>query len=125
MIVGIGTDIFEVARMKRELFKNDSGLIPEVFTPSEINYCKSQNYPERHFAARFAAKEALFKALATGKIGNMSWKDIEIEKNETGAPQILLHGETEKFAKNAGVQRIFVSLSHADNWASANVILES
>lgn len=125
MIVGIGTDILEVARMKRELDQKDAGLIPEVFTPSEINYCRGQRYPERHFAARFAAKEALFKALSTGKLPGMLWQDIEIEKGESGTPTISLRGETEKRAQQMGVKHIFTSLSHTSELGSAYIVLES
>jgi holo-[acyl-carrier protein] synthase len=125
MIVGIGNDILEISRMKRELERDGVGLKAEIFTPSEIFYCESKAYPERHFAARFAAKEALFKALGTGKINDMSWRDIEVIGDDAGKPHVTLTGTTQKAALRMNVGKIFVSLSHTEAWASANVVLES
>jgi holo-[acyl-carrier protein] synthase len=125
MIVGIGNDIFDVGQMKRELDKDSAGLKAEIFTGGEISYCESKRYPERHFAARFAAKEALYKALGTGRLPNMSWLDVEIQREVSGLPSIVLYGATKNTALNLGVSRIFVSMSHSGEWASANVVLES
>jgi holo-[acyl-carrier protein] synthase len=125
MIIGIGNDIFEVARMKRQLEQNGSGLKNKVFTSGEISYCESKRYPARHFAARFAAKEALLKALATGLTTEMSWLEIEIQNKENGQPYIILSGGIKKAADELGAKNILVSLSHTEEWASANVIIES
>lgn len=97
----------------------------EVFTPGEISYCESQRYPERHYAARFAAKEALYKALGTGKVGAMSWLDIEVRRDDSGKPSLTLSGATESEALRLGAKRILVSLSHSGEYASASVVLES
>ncbi len=125
MIVGIGNDIFEVARMRRELDRNGSGIKDSIFTQGEISYCECKRYPERHFAARFAAKEALLKALSTGLTPEMSWLEIDIQNRENGQPFIILCGGVRETAKRLGIKNIFVSLSHTAEWASANVILES
>ena len=125
MIVGIGHDIFEVGRMKSELTNGGQKLKEELFTPLEIDYCDKKQYPERHYAARFAAKEALFKALSTGKDTGLSWTDIEIQNGFSGEPTIVLSGETFMQGERIGVNRIMVSLSHTADLASATVILES
>jgi holo-[acyl-carrier protein] synthase len=125
MIVGIGSDILEIARMKRELGADSNDLKDQLFTMSEINYCDSKHYPERHFAARFAAKEAIFKALATGKKADFSWQEIEISNDDNGQPHITLSGKVKEFARRLNATRIFVSLSHTEEWAMASVILES
>jgi holo-[acyl-carrier protein] synthase len=125
MIVGIGSDIFEVVRMRRELDSNGSGIKNSVFTQGEIAYCESKRYPERHFAARFAAKEALLKALSTGLTPEMSWHEIDIQNKENGQPCIILCGKVLETANRLGARNIFVSLSHTAEWASANIILES
>ncbi len=125
MIVGLGNDIVEIAVLKRELKRDGEGLKREIFTESEIAYCESKRYPERHLSARFAAKEALFKALGSGKIGDCSWKDIEIINDANGRPSINLVGHTRQIAERMSVRRIHISLTHAGAWAGATVILES
>jgi holo-[acyl-carrier protein] synthase len=125
MILGIGHDIIEIARVKAELVKDSDGFKQEIFTPLEIEYCDSKHYPERHYAARFAAKEALFKAMAVTKGTGISWLDIEIQNGFGGEPLIVLSGEAFMQGERMGVNRILVSLSHTAELASANVILES
>jgi holo-[acyl-carrier protein] synthase len=125
MIIGIGNDILEIGRMKRELGYGDGNIKKELFTEAELNYCRYKRYPERHLAARFAAKEALFKALATGKQPGMLWQDVEIQNNTNGQPIVKLSGITKKMAKSKKVKKIFISLSHTQKWAMASVVLES
>jgi len=125
MIIGIGSDIFEVGRMKQELERNGNGLKNKLFTPGEIAYCESKRYPERHFAARFAAKEAFLKALTTGLTTEMSWREVEVQNKENGQPYLVLSGQASQAADRMAVKNIFISMSHTENWATANVILES
>jgi holo-[acyl-carrier protein] synthase len=125
MIIGIGNDIFEVTRMKRELERDGQILKRQLFTPGEIAYCESKRYPERHFAARFAAKEALLKALSTGLTTEMSWHEAEIKNKEGGQPFFTLSGKILDTANRLGANKYFLSLSHTEEWASASVILES
>jgi holo-[acyl-carrier protein] synthase len=125
MIIGIGGDIFEIAQIKRQLAKDGKNLMNELFTVGEQRYCQSKRYPERHLAARFAAKEAMFKALSTGRLPGYLWKDVEIVNAGNGKPSINLTGKTKQLAKKLKVKKIFVSLSHSSKWAMANVILEA
>ena len=125
MVVGIGTDIFDVSRMKGKL-EGDGGRLREaIFTPREVEYCEGKRYPARHYAARFAAKEALLKALAYDGRGGLVWRQIEINRDHSGQPQVLLHGTLRERAERLLVTRILVSLSHTNTTALAQVILES
>jgi holo-[acyl-carrier protein] synthase len=123
MIIGIGSDILDITRIKREL-DADVELVSELFTPREIAYCQSKRYPERHFAARFAAKEAFFKAVTDGARVNIAWHDVEIINQESGKPVMKLSGRALKLAKARKARKVFVSLSHTDKWAMAIVVLE-
>jgi holo-[acyl-carrier protein] synthase len=125
MIVGIGSDIFEVSRIGRELNTGDDSIMRELFTKNEILFCENMHYPERHYAARFAAKEAVFKALGTGKVTGMRWHDIEITHDEAGIPCAYLHGAVKDMAAQMKTRKVFVSLAHTRTMALATVILES
>jgi holo-[acyl-carrier protein] synthase len=123
MILGIGTDIIEVERVKRKV-EAGKGFKEMVFSPAEINYCESQTFKAENYAARFAAKEAFFKALGTGWIGEMSFSEVEILKDELGKPSLILHGKTKEFAKSKGIKETHVSISHIKTIAQAFVVLE-
>ncbi|MCM3875541.1 MAG: holo-ACP synthase [Thermoanaerobaculia bacterium] len=123
MILGIGTDLLDVARMAKELEKEGAGFRNAVFTPSEIAYCEAKRYPARHFAARFAAKEALFKALA-GTASHDFFHEVEIARTGDAPPRLVLHGGMKEAADRLGVKDILVSLSHTDSLASASVVLQ-
>lgn len=124
MIISAGVDLLEVQRIKQELQKKPE-LEGEIFTADEIAYCRKKRYPAQHFAARFCAKEAVFKALKSGKRGRMAWKDVEIAIDRKGQPVVKLRGATKEQADRSGVSRIHLSLSHARQLAIALVILES
>ncbi|MGA7989891.1 MAG: holo-ACP synthase [Thermoanaerobaculia bacterium] len=123
MILGIGTDLLDVARMARELEKDGAGFRDTVFTPSEIAYCEAKRYPARHFAARFAAKEALFKALGGSASGDF-WHEVEIARADDATPRLLLHGRMKEAAHRLGVTDVLLSLSHSDSLATASVVLQ-
>jgi holo-[acyl-carrier protein] synthase len=125
MIVGIGSDVLEVARMERELRTDGASFRDEVFTPGEIAYCERKRYSARHFAARFAAKEAVFKALSLDGAGGMRFREVEVRNDEAGRPRVELSGAMRELAEVSGVARIFLSLSHTDELAAATVVLES
>lgn len=125
MILGIGTDLIDVARIAHELDSADRGLIPQVFFPSEIAYCDSQHYPARHYAARFAAKEAVIKALWRGGEPGLYLHDVEILRADDGHPSAQLHGRLREIAERLSVSRIHLTISHTHDAATAFVIIES
>lgn len=124
MILGIGCDLIESSRL-RDRLQSDADFLSAVFTPAEIAYCDAMRYPARHYAARFAAKEALLKALGTGLRGAMSWLDMEVRSDESGAVCFRLCGATRAAADLRGVTRAHLSLSHTDSLAAAYVVLEA
>ncbi len=124
MIIGIGCDIIDVERIQRAIEKNSS-FCEKLFTPSEIAYCSQKANFFQSFAVRFAAKEAVMKALGTGWNEKVSWLDIEIVNSETGSPAIKLSGGAKKLAKELEVNNICLSLAHEKGYALAFVILES
>jgi len=123
VIIGLGTDVLAVARMASEL--RDRGFRDTVFTPGEIAYCETMRYPEQHFAARFAAKEALFKALGTDRQTGMRWREVEVLREASGRPTLVLHGATRELAEGLAVDGVFVTLAHTAELAAATVVLES
>jgi len=123
MIVGIGTDLLDVARMERELGREGAGFRDDVFTPGEAAYCEGMEHPARHFAARFAAKEAFWKAVGSGPEA-VSLKDVEVERAEAGRPRLVLRGAARGAADRLGVTGAFVSMTHTAALASASVVLE-
>jgi holo-[acyl-carrier protein] synthase len=124
MIIGVGNDILEVARMERELEQGGSEFRDGVFAAGEIAYCERKRYPARHYAARFAAKEAFFKALGTGLSDGLSWLEVGVNRGPAGEPGLVLSGETARLAKRRGVERAFLSLTHTADLAMATVVLE-
>ncbi len=126
MIFGIGCDICSVEKFRLEMEKEDSiSIIREVFTTTEIAYCLSKRYPARHFAARFAAKEAFFKALGIGVPTPAYFRLVEIVHNQSKAPQIVVADEIAKKYLNSGKSKVFVSISHTSDSALAFVIIEN
>jgi holo-[acyl-carrier protein] synthase len=125
MIVSIGIDIIEVARI-REVLQRTPRFRERVFTAAEQAYCDSRGVvAEQHYAARYAAKEAALKALQTGWRGGISWQDVEISSLESGAPMITFHGEAQKIFEASGATAVHLSISHTAEHAIANVVLES
>ncbi len=122
MILGIGTDITEVTRIAKSI-ENDSFKI-KVFSKIEIAYCDSKTNIAESYAARFAAKEAFFKALGTGLRGGIAFNEVEIVNDNLGKPSIHLIGKTSEIIFGKNIQTIHVSLSHVKDMAMATVILE-
>lgn len=125
MVVGIGVDACEVRRVARELARNDGAFRERVFTPAEISDCTSRRYPARHFAARFAAKEAVLKALGTGLPDIGALREVEVRTRPGGAPELRLHARLARTARSLGVRRLHLSLTHTGAFAIASVVLES
>jgi len=124
MIVSIGIDIIEVARI-REVLQRTPRFRERVFTTAEQAYCDSRGaVAEQHYAARYAAKEAALKALQTGWRGGISWQDVEISSLDSGAPVLTFHGEARSLFEASGATAVHLSISHTSEHAIAEVILE-
>lgn len=118
-----GVDIIEIERIKKAIQKDNGRLISKVFTEAERDYCEKRLMSKhQHYAVRFAAKEAVSKALGTGIAGGLALVDIEVVKDERGKPDIKLHGKAKKIADEMGVKSMKLSLSHCDSYAVANVV---
>jgi holo-[acyl-carrier protein] synthase len=124
MILGIGTDLAEVPRIRKSIEQYGTRFLQRVFTAAEIAYASSKANSAERFAARFAAKEAGMKAIGTGWSGGVHWTDFEISNRPGGRPVLLLHGVARTVADTLGVQRASVSLTHTASTAFAVVILE-
>ena len=119
-IVGVGVDVVEIDRFAAALERRPR-LAERCFTPAEATYCLSRRFPPQHFAARFAAKEAVGKALG---IGMTRWREVEVARGR-GAPSIVLHGRYRARAEQLGVDRVHVSLTHGRDSAVAFAVAES
>lgn len=125
MIVGVGIDLVDASRFDRFIREGNRRIIDRLFTPAEQGYCDGKPTPAIHYAARFAAKEAFFKALGTGLRNGLSWQDPEILNDHLGHPAIRISGESARLSASRGVDRIHLSLSHEGTIAAAVVILET
>jgi holo-[acyl-carrier protein] synthase len=121
MILGIGTDIIEIARIKRSIEKYQQRFLDRLFTSAEQAYCFSHKNPFPCFAARFAAKEAVAKALGTG-LSTLSWLDIEICRNKQGKPFVSLSPQADQLFNFPKLQ---LSISHCRTYATAVAIWDS
>ncbi|MCX7973189.1 MAG: holo-ACP synthase [Candidatus Aminicenantes bacterium] len=124
-IFGIGIDAIETARIAKLINHRKQSFSLRVFTENEIAYCESKKNKAQHYAARFAAKEALMKALGTGKQLGLSWREIEINHDELGRPGIKLSGRALEIAQEKGIKTIHLSLTHLKELALAVVVLEA
>jgi len=124
-VLGIGIDIVETERIEQSLQKFGDRFLKRVYHPGEIAYAKSMKFPALHFAARFAAKEAISKAFGTGIGKQLGWADMEIRRKESGEPYVILHGKGAELAKKRGVSQVLVSLSHCKAYSAANAVLLS
>jgi holo-[acyl-carrier protein] synthase len=125
MIVGTGIDIAEVPRIRRSIERFGDRFLQRVYTAGEIQYCDSKANRAERYAARFAAKEAAMKALGTGWNHGVRWRDCEVVRMPGGRPSISFHGRAAEFAAQLGVRNAALSLSHTEEQAIAQVILES
>lgn len=124
MIISIGIDIIEVARI-REVLLRTPRFTERVFTAAERAYCDSRGaVSAQHYAARFAAKEAALKALQTGWRGGIGWQDVEIAARESGAPYLIFRGEVLTVFEKFGATTTHLSISHTSEHAIAQVVLE-
>lgn len=117
----IGTDIAEVGRI-RSLILQHPQFIPTVFTEQEVAYCEAKRNKYQHYAARFAAKESIMKAVGRGWLQGLEWKDIEVFTLPSGEPGIKAHGTLRKVMEEKGIRSFAASLSHCREYAIAMVI---
>lgn len=118
----VGVDLVPVARMAR-LLASQPRIVTRLFTAEEQRYCGSRRHAEVHYAARFAAKEAVLKALGTGLATGMRWTDVEVRRDRNGRPRVHLHGAVAAHAGEIGVTDLDVSLSHTGEHAVAHAIV--
>lgn len=121
-IIGVGTDITECPRIGRMILEHGEQFLRRVYTNWEISYCNSRKLSTEHFAGRWAAKEAVLKAIGTGWIRGISWTDIEIRNEPGGAPRVQLYARTREIAEARGVGEIHISISHCRTYATAYAI---
>ncbi len=124
MIIGLGTDLAEIERVRQSIERFGERFLKRVYSPEEIAYCTRKRNAAESFAARFAAKEAGAKALGTGISRGVSWQDFEVRRAPGERPHLELSGRAAEMAAALGVVRVSLSLTHAREWAMAVVILE-
>jgi len=117
----IGVDLTPVSKIRR-VFEGKTTLLEDVFTQAELRYSFGRRRPFEHLAARYAAKEAVFKGLRTGLTGPLHWQDVEIVREPSGGPRLILRGEAARLAAASGFRRCAVSLTHAGDYALAAVL---
>jgi holo-[acyl-carrier protein] synthase len=124
MILGIGIDIIEVARVQASHKRFGGRFLNRLLHADEIAYCLSHKNPAPFIAARFAAKEAISKAFGTGIGAQLGWRDMEIGRKKSGEPFVILHGNGKKLFKSRRAKNLLISLSHTANYAAATAVLE-
>src|SRR5688572_10741550 len=122
MVIGVGIDVIQNQRIRESLEKFGARFLNRIYTEIETAYCAKCADPGIHYAARFAAKEAAFKALGTGWAAGVKWKDVEVIRLASGQPELHLHGEASERAKSLGAARFHVSLTH-DQLVSCAVVV--
>jgi len=124
MIYGIGLDMVKVSRIEEALKRWGERFQNKVFSPGEIRYCLEKKNPAPHFAARFAAKEALVKALGIGIRRGVHWKDVEVQRGPLGRPVLKIHGRAVEICRKEGIDGFFLSLTHDGDYSGAMVVLQ-
>jgi holo-[acyl-carrier protein] synthase len=118
-VLGIGTDIVECQRVAKMIEKHEDIFIQRVYTPEEIQYCAGRKSATQHYAGRWAAKEAILKAMGTGWAKGIQWTDIEIINQMGGKPIVRIGGEAKVICESKGISDILVSISHCRTFATA------
>ena len=117
-VLGVGTDITECLRIGKMIERHGELFVQRVYTPKEIEYCRGRRMAMQHFAGRWAAKEAILKALGTGWRQGISWRDIEVINGIAGRPVVTLMGGTQDVAEKMGIGGVLISISHCRTHAS-------
>lgn len=124
MVAGVGIDIIEVARIATAVERFGDRFLRRILRPAEIAYCRSFSRPAPHFAARFAAKEAISKTFGTGIGAALGWQDMEVARHPSGQPYLILHDGGQRLLTERGGGEIHLSLSHTENYATAVAVWE-
>ncbi len=122
MVLGLGIDIIEISRIKESIDEYGDNFLQKVYTPKEIEYCSGKPNKYQHFAARFAAKEAVYKAFSTSHQEGLSWQDIEITNEPSGMPIVKLNGNLKSFLSKD--KNLKISISHSDNFVTCVAIID-
>jgi holo-[acyl-carrier protein] synthase len=118
-ILGIGTDIIECPRIGKMIERHGEVFLRKIYTEREIRYCQARKHAIEHFAGRWAAKEAIFKALGTGRSRGVAWTHIEVRNTPEGQPRVMVCGEARELTRERGIGDILVSISHCRTYATA------
>jgi len=124
LLIAIGIDLVEVARIEASVTRFGARFLDRIFTESERRYCGDKANSGERYAARFAAKEAAMKALGTGWSQGVTWLDLEVGREASGKPTLLVHGAAQQRALILGIRHWSVSLTHTPDYAMAQVIAE-
>ena len=124
MILGVGIDLIEVARIKASHERFGERFLQRILRPAEIAYCLTHKNPAPFLAARFAAKEAISKAFGTGIGAQLGWQDMEVGRHESGQPYVILHEGGQRLMLERGGRLVHLSLSHTESHATAVAVLE-
>lgn len=118
-VIGIGTDIVETLRIAQMIERHGELFLTRVYTPYEISYCAARKAATQHYAGRWAAKEAVLKAIGTGWARGITWTDVEVRNEVGGAPRIVLSGGALEACQRQGIREVQISISHCRTHATA------
>ena len=121
-VIGLGTDIIECLRIAKMIEKHGELFLQRVYTEHEVGYCSSRKAANQHYAGRWAAKEAVLKAMGTGWSRGIRWRDIEVKVEMSGKPNIYLHGTAKDICNEMGITDMMISISHCRSHATATAI---
>ena len=124
LIIGCGIDLVEISRIEKIIKRWGDSFTSKIFTSWEKSYCEKRNNKYQSYAGKFAAKEALLKALGLGLRG-VNWKEIEIKNDKLGQPIIETSGKLKIIASQKRIHKCFITISHAKDYAIAQVVLEN
>lgn len=122
MIIGLGTDIVEIVRIGRMIERHGELFLNRVYTEDEIRYCQRRKHSYENFAGRWAAKEAVMKALGTGFIRGIGWQDVEVCSQKSGRPTIMIRGGAREMADQLGIRDMLITISHCRAYATATAV---
>jgi holo-[acyl-carrier protein] synthase len=121
-ILGIGTDIVECPRIGKMIERHGELFLRRIYTQREIRYCQSRKHAIEHFAGRWAAKEAILKAMGTGRSRGIAWTHVEVRNGPDGRPQVMICGAAREVARERQIGEILVSISHCRTYATAHAL---